>query len=124
MFHLCVVLTEKSHEYFEKLLSDSNCQIERDFREVIESYCRLVERISRAPDDVGKDGRFQLFVCIGVRCCAKRRRSNLCVCRVCVICCFLCRDHKLQRYINLISRTMDCFNMYEERSFLRLMRLM
>ena len=29
------------------------------------------------------------------------------------------RDHKLQRYINLISRTMDCFNMYEERSFLR-----
>ena len=33
--------------------------------------------------------------------------------------CFLCRDHKLQRYINLISRTMDCFNMYEERSFLR-----
>ena len=69
---VCVVLTEKSHEYFEKLLSDSNCQIERDFREVIESYCRLVERISRAPDDVGKDGRFQLFVCIGVRCCAKR----------------------------------------------------
>ena len=32
---------------------------------------------------------------------------------------FFIRDHKLQRYINLISRTMDCFNMYEERSFLR-----
>ena len=70
-------LIEKTHEYFEKLLSDSNCQIELVFREVIESYCRLVQRISRAPDDVGKDGRFQLFVCIGVRCCARRRPRYL-----------------------------------------------
>ena len=37
-----------------------------------------------------------------------------------LLCCSrTCRDHVLHRYISIMSRTCECMNMYEERSFLR-----
>ena len=54
-------------EYFEKLLVDESCRIEGEVRKVIEAYCHMISRISNASEDLGKDGRFQVFVCLGIR---------------------------------------------------------
>ncbi|GFT92719.1 DENN domain-containing protein 5A [Nephila pilipes] len=62
---------------------------------VMRSYCSLVEKIDNASCSVGKDGKFQLFIC------------------------FAARDHLLHRMLLHIASTSVTSSMYEEQSFLR-----
>ncbi|XP_064612538.1 DENN domain-containing protein 5B-like isoform X2 [Liolophura sinensis] len=58
-------------------------------------YCNLLNKINNASQTVGKDGKFQIFVCAGIR------------------------DHCLQRWFPLMANTTATAQMYEENSFMR-----
>ncbi|XP_071447569.1 DENN domain-containing protein 5B [Hetaerina americana] len=64
-------------------------------RDVVRQYCRLIERIGNSSRTLGKDGKFQLFVCLGVR------------------------EHLLHRLIAPLSASRTTLEMFEEQSFLR-----
>ncbi|XP_054716974.1 DENN domain-containing protein 5A-like [Uloborus diversus] len=91
----------KVKAYFETLLQEGNDlsnPIPRESLEhiiVMRSYCSLVDKIDNASCSVGKDGKFQLFIC------------------------FAARDHLLHRMLLHIASTSVTSNMYEEQSFLR-----
>ncbi|KAG8182527.1 hypothetical protein JTE90_002064 [Oedothorax gibbosus] len=59
------------------------------------SFCALVDKIANASCSVGKDGKFQLFICIAAR------------------------DHLLHRLLKPLSESPVTCSMYEEQSFLR-----
>ncbi|XP_015910435.1 DENN domain-containing protein 5A isoform X2 [Parasteatoda tepidariorum] len=85
--------------YFEDILQeDESNSTPRQTLEhvmVMRSYCNLVEKIDNASSSVGKDGKFQLFIC------------------------FAARDHLLHRMLLHIASTPVTASMYEEQSFLR-----
>ncbi|XP_046395461.1 DENN domain-containing protein 5B isoform X2 [Ischnura elegans] len=64
-------------------------------RDVVRQYCRLIERIANSSRTLGKDGKFQLLVCLGVR------------------------EHILHRMIAPLSASKTTVEMFEEQSFLR-----
>lgn len=86
---------------FENTLQEdetANSLVPRDSLEhilVMRTYCNLVEKIDKASYSVGKDGKFQLFIC------------------------FAARDHLLHRMLLHIASTPVTASMYEEQSFLR-----
>ena len=41
--------------------------IAEDVRTTMESFSHVVSRIDNSSEALGKDGKFQIFVCIGVR---------------------------------------------------------
>lgn len=92
----------KVRNYFESSLHEdeniilgsltSNCH---EHIVVMRSYCRLVGKIDKASPSVGKDGKFQLFICLAAR------------------------DHLLHRMLLHIASTPVTVSMYEEQSFLR-----
>ncbi|KAI0236071.1 DENN domain-containing protein 5A [Lamellibrachia satsuma] len=87
---------EKVEDYFEVLLLDqAHYRVGDEVALVLQSFCDVISRINRASESVGKDGRFQLFICVGAR------------------------DHVLHRWIKLMSKTPVAASMYEEQSFMR-----
>lgn len=61
-------LTEKVASYFDGLfLSDERSEVTPEARIIMNSFCHVISRINQASQTVGKDGRFQIFICIGVR---------------------------------------------------------
>jgi hypothetical protein len=62
------LFAEKVQDYFEQLLNDTDhYTIKGDVRRVIDSFIKVMAIISHSSENVGKDGRFQIFVCIGLR---------------------------------------------------------
>lgn len=54
--------------YFDSVLSDDDrYELSHEARQAMLSYCHVVSRINESQQSVGKDGRFQIFICIGVR---------------------------------------------------------
>ncbi|KAK2158757.1 hypothetical protein LSH36_164g02051 [Paralvinella palmiformis] len=87
---------EKVQAHYESLLSDrETVQINQTMRRTMNSFNYVVTKINQASGSIGKDGRFQIFVCIGVR------------------------DRWLQHWIRAISKTPVTSQMYEAQSFLR-----
>ncbi|KAL5011074.1 hypothetical protein ScPMuIL_013379 [Solemya velum] len=85
---------EKVKSHYENLLdSDPNHPISRSIE--AKHFCILLHKINNATETIGKDGKFQIFTCIGVR------------------------DHCLQKWLPLIANTVITGQMYEENSFLR-----
>ncbi|XP_064490137.1 DENN domain-containing protein 5B-like isoform X2 [Ornithodoros turicata] len=76
----------KVKEYFEEQTRDDD---------VWQTYIRLVNKVDRAPHTVGKDGKFQLFICLAAR------------------------DHFLHQMLQDIAVTPITVTMFEEGSFLR-----
>ncbi|ESO93313.1 hypothetical protein LOTGIDRAFT_232739 [Lottia gigantea] len=62
-------------------------------------FCNLLNKINNATESIGKDGKFQIFICVGVR------------------------DHCLQKWLPLMVNTPVTGQMYEANSFLRDPRL-
>ena len=63
-----VLFAEKVEDYFEVLLLDqAHYRVGDEVALVLQSFCDVISRINRASESVGKDGRFQLFICVGVR---------------------------------------------------------
>lgn len=54
--------------YFHTLITDrERYDIAKVVKTAMSSYCHVVNRINHASEAIGKDGRFQIFICIGVR---------------------------------------------------------
>ncbi|XP_022243870.1 LOW QUALITY PROTEIN: DENN domain-containing protein 5B-like [Limulus polyphemus] len=62
---------------------------------LMRSYCQLVDKIDNVSHSVGKDGKFQVFICLAAR------------------------DHLLHRMLLHIASSPITSSMYEEQSFLR-----
>ncbi|XP_050393892.1 DENN domain-containing protein 5B isoform X2 [Patella vulgata] len=91
---------EKVKIYFENTLSGAT---RRPLTEVGRAgywlFCNLLNKINNATESIGKDGKFQIFVCVGVR------------------------DRCLQKWLPLMANTPVTGQMYEANSFLRDPRL-
>ncbi|XP_078529899.1 DENN domain-containing protein 5B isoform X2 [Lissotriton helveticus] len=87
---------EKAVNYFET--NDEMGDSEEDMllqRTSCRTFCHYVNTIVTAPRSIGKDGKFQLLVCLGVR------------------------DHLLSHWIPLLAECPAITRMYEENALLR-----
>ncbi|KAK3098446.1 hypothetical protein FSP39_019539 [Pinctada imbricata] len=90
-------------DYFEKVKSHFESVMTGEVRMSITDgakagfwiYCNLMSKINSATESIGKDGKFQIFVCVGVR------------------------DHVLQMLLPLMAASPVTAQMFEENSFLR-----
>lgn len=64
----CVALSflEKSQVYFESA-EQSQVTQEENYQTRVRHFCRFMRAISSTPRNIGKDGKFQLLVCLGAR---------------------------------------------------------
>jgi hypothetical protein len=63
-----LALTERVANYFQNLITDhEHYDIAKAVETTMKSFCHVVNRINHASEDIGKDGRFQIFILIGVR---------------------------------------------------------
>ncbi|XP_013380096.1 DENN domain-containing protein 5B isoform X2 [Lingula anatina] len=85
---------EKCQAYFASALKE-DVKVSQMKRAAYMSYCNVVARINEASQSVGKDGKFQLFVCVGLR------------------------DHVLERWLPVMAEAPVTASMYEENSFMR-----
>lgn len=87
---------ERLKVYFENAMA--NCNI-RPIAEVAKAgywlFCNLLKKINEASQSIGKDGKFQIFICVGIR------------------------DRCLHRWLPLMANTTVTAQMYEENSFMR-----
>ena len=59
---------ERVLSYFDSVLADDErYELSNEGRQAMLSYCHVVSRINESKQSMGKDGRFQIFICIGVR---------------------------------------------------------
>ncbi|CAH2062861.1 unnamed protein product, partial [Iphiclides podalirius] len=72
-----------------------NCRQDQEHRAIWRCYCHLLDEVNAAGRALGKDGKFQLFVCLSLR------------------------EHWLHRMLVPMSLTRVTAEMYEEQSFLR-----
>ncbi|XP_045492150.1 DENN domain-containing protein 5B isoform X3 [Colias croceus] len=72
-----------------------NCRQDQEHRAIWRCYCHLMDEINSVGRTLGKDGKFQLFVCLSLR------------------------EHWLHRMLVPMSMTRVTTEMYEEQSFLR-----
>ncbi|XP_050342201.1 DENN domain-containing protein 5B isoform X3 [Nymphalis io] len=72
-----------------------NCRQDQEHRAIWRCYCHLMDEINSVGRSLGKDGKFQLFICLSLR------------------------EHWLHRMLVPMSMTRVTAEMYEEQSFLR-----
>ncbi|KAJ2950602.1 hypothetical protein O0L34_g8854 [Tuta absoluta] len=72
-----------------------NCRQDQEHRAIWRCYCHLMDEINSVGRTLGKDGKFQLFICLSLR------------------------EHWLHRMLVPMSMTRVTLEMYEEQSFLR-----
>ncbi|XP_028177390.1 DENN domain-containing protein 5B isoform X4 [Ostrinia furnacalis] len=72
-----------------------NCRQDQEHRSIWRCYCHLMDEINTVGRTLGKDGKFQLFICLSLR------------------------EHWLHRMLVPMSMTRVTTEMYEEQSFLR-----
>ncbi|CAH2092083.1 unnamed protein product [Euphydryas editha] len=72
-----------------------NCRQDQEHRAIWRCYCHLLDEINSVGRSLGKDGKFQLFICLSLR------------------------EHWLHRMLVPMSMTRVTSEMYEEQSFLR-----
>lgn len=87
------MFTEKGQQYLSSAEEDSDQAdpMKRPRR----TYCSVITRINNASHTIGKDGKFQSFVCLGAR------------------------DHLLHNWFELLSTCPATTNMYDTPSFFR-----
>ncbi|XP_021923906.1 DENN domain-containing protein 5A isoform X4 [Zootermopsis nevadensis] len=87
----------RAKEHFEAALLETDPDMTRNSLEeqVLYCYCHLVDQIESSRRTLGKDGKFQLLVCL----CA--------------------REHLLSRMLRPLSACRVTLEMYEEQSFIR-----
>lgn len=65
---LDALCTEKVKQYFEGVLTGEVRQaLSEGARAGYWIYCNFLLKINSATESVGKDGKFQIFVCVGIR---------------------------------------------------------
>lgn len=66
LLFIYLILTEKSQVYFEsaeqrEVTADENWQTR------VHHFCRFMRAINNTSRNIGKDGKFQMLVCLGAR---------------------------------------------------------
>ncbi|KAF7245526.1 DENN domain-containing protein 5A, partial [Varanus komodoensis] len=85
---------EKAQGYYEAL--DQNEMVpEENWQKRARSFCRFVTAINNTPRNIGKDGKFQMLVCLGAR------------------------DHLLHHWIALLADCSITAQMYEETALIK-----
>ncbi|BFZ25149.1 hypothetical protein BsWGS_28188 [Bradybaena similaris] len=88
---------ERLKAFFENaLMGNTSCQLSEVCKAGYWLFCDLVGKINTASDSVGKDGKFQVFICVGIK------------------------KRCLHRWLPLMANTTVTAQMYEENSFLRI----
>ncbi|CAC5413553.1 DENND5 [Mytilus coruscus] len=86
-------------DFLEKVKSHVECVMSGQVRRATNNnpfiLCDLIDKINASAETIGKDGKFQVFVCVGIR------------------------DHTLQKLMPIIANTPITAQLYEESSFLR-----
>lgn len=60
------VPSEKAQVYFESA-EQSQVTQDENYQTRVRHFCRFMRAISSTPRNIGKDGKFQLLVCLGAR---------------------------------------------------------
>jgi negative regulator of sigma E activity len=61
-------LLEEMDEYSQRLNRDKRLHVERNQKfGVFRCYCHLLDQINTFSQTLGKDGKFQLFICLATR---------------------------------------------------------
>ncbi|XP_033217393.1 DENN domain-containing protein 5B isoform X5 [Belonocnema kinseyi] len=89
-------LLEEMDQYSRRLHRDRRAQLESSQRfTILRCYCHLIDQINTFSQTLGKDGKFQLFVCLSAR------------------------EQLLHPMLRPMSEARSTLEMYEEISFLR-----
>ena len=63
-----LLIAEKVKSHFESVLTgEVRLAITDGAKAGYWIYCNLMSKINNATESIGKDGKFQIFVCVGVR---------------------------------------------------------
>jgi len=63
-----ISLLEEMDEYSQRLNRDRRVYTESSQRfTILRCYCHLIDQINMFSQTLGKDGKFQLFICLAVR---------------------------------------------------------
>lgn len=116
IFVLVRVKDQFEQNLVDELSGNRTASLERNHQETVavwRCYCHLIDEIRHTSKNLGKDGKFQLFICLGVRyvqviCVGFMRNPH-----------FLFREHLLHRMLTPMSACKVTQEMYEENSFLR-----
>ena len=65
----CLLFTEKAQTYYETL-EQNELVPEENWHMRARNFCRFVTAINNNPRNIGKDGKFQMLVCLGARYCS------------------------------------------------------
>ncbi|XP_076681665.1 DENN domain containing pinstripe isoform X2 [Andrena cerasifolii] len=91
-----ISLLEEMDEYSQRLKRDRRAHVESNQRfATLRCYCHLIDQINMFSQTLGKDGKFQLFICLAVR------------------------EQLLHSMLRPMSDARSTADMYEENSFLR-----
>lgn len=60
------VLTEKSQVYFESA-EQREVTLDENWQTRVRHFCRFMRAINNTSRNIGKDGKFQMLVCLGAR---------------------------------------------------------
>ncbi|XP_011631984.1 DENN domain-containing protein 5B isoform X4 [Pogonomyrmex barbatus] len=91
-----IFLLEEMNQYSHRLNPDKKAYTERSQRfTILRCYCHLMDQINTFSQTLGKDGKFQLFICLAAR------------------------EQLLHPMLRPMSDTRSTADMYEENSFLR-----
>ncbi|XP_076249872.1 DENN domain containing pinstripe isoform X2 [Calliopsis andreniformis] len=90
-------LLEQMNEYSQRLNRDRRARTENNLKRfaTLRCYCHLIDQINMFSQTLGKDGKFQLFVCLAAR------------------------EQLLHSMLRPMSEARSTAEMYEENSFLR-----
>lgn len=61
-----LLFTEKAQTYYETL-EQNEVVPEENWHTRARNFCRFVTAINNTPRNIGKDGKFQMLVCLGAR---------------------------------------------------------
>ncbi|CAD6236139.1 GSCOCG00008068001-RA-CDS [Cotesia congregata] len=99
-------LLEEMDEYSKRLNRDRRLHAENNQRfTIFRCYCHLIDQINTFSHTLGKDGKFQLFICLAAR--------------VYNYCYYYFREQLLHPMLRPMSDARSTAEMYEETSFLR-----
>ncbi|XP_017883207.1 DENN domain-containing protein 5B isoform X2 [Ceratina calcarata] len=90
-----ISLLEEMDEYSQRLNRDRRVRANNQRFAILRCYCHLIDQINMFSQTLGKDGKFQLFICLAAR------------------------EQLLHAMLRPMSEARSTADMYEENSFLR-----
>ncbi|PNI79383.1 DENND5A isoform 16, partial [Pan troglodytes] len=105
---------EKAQTYYETL-EQNEVVPEENWHTRARNFCRFVTAINNTPRNIGKDGKFQMLVCLGARVIVKiKSLMSVPAHAECYV-----RDHLLHHWIALLADCPITAHMYEDVALIK-----